>query len=281
MLALAIHAPRAQELDTLDGLIATEWAAGAPWDDGLAEVATYEGHRVVQGADRPHTVVVLTRAEDLNREHMTRAEWPYGEKPILRGLRQSQIASVPGPNYPTHFAVHLFFERDDISLPIRVVASAQEWEGTTFKEFDQTFVPPRQTYSSFHDGEGRGTRTLTSTNAWFEEQLPLVLRTLPFEEGLRAMFALYDPQATTRAAAPKATTAVLRVERPAGAVRVPAGTWEPERAWQVTVQAQDGRTLRYAFAAEEPHPLLSFDASDGRAWQLERLERRAYWKIGG
>ena len=246
-------------------LINREFAASELWDDGQAEVATYTAERIIYGKARPHTMHLITVSEDFNREYWVKAEFPYAQKPLVTVLKQNAVATIPTDNYPYNYMTSLFVERLDPAKGVKLSVSSQEWCGTTSKTFQLWQNPPRMVYTSYWEPEGEGERTLGESTAFFEEQLFLLLRMLPHREGLEAEFALYPNQTTTKAPEPRPTPARLRV-RDGG-----------EDRWSVEVEAGDGRFLRFAFAKDYPHALLTFRHSDGRKLDLQSLERDAYW----
>jgi hypothetical protein len=254
------------------------------WDDGNAEVATYDATRILDGEARPHTLRLLTLREDLNREYMAKADWPHGQKPILTVLRQSQVATIPAPNFDHHTMATVFVERDQPSRLVKLIVSSQDWNGATFKEFVTADRTATMRYHSYWDGEGSGETTLRNHHeggARFEEELPLLVRTLRLEEGLRVPLALYPNQTTTRAVVPEPVLAGLEVSVPLEPVEVPAGAWEPDALWLVTVQAQDGRLWRFWVTRESPQTLVQWGSADGREYRLRDVTRRQYWKAGG
>jgi hypothetical protein len=267
----------------LELLVRADWAADAAWDDGRAEVATYRAERPVDGEPMAHTLHLVTQAEDFNKQYWTRADWPHGQKPLMAVLAHHQIATVPTATTPLQTMISIFFERRDVGRAVKVSAGTMEWRGMTFKEFEFWRNPPVFRYSSFRDGEGTGAVPLAGfdNNTFVEEELHLLVRALRFGEGAEAWLRVTGPQATSRAAVPEAVPARLVVERETEAVTVPAGTWAAEALWRVTLETRDGRLLRWRVATEAPQALVEFTSSDGRRFELESLERRAWWQSGG
>lgn len=299
MLLLAVRIPMAWSLQdtpepdddlgeepapvTLRSALSVQWGAAPLWDDGQAEVAEYDASRIVYGAPRPHTAHLITVYEDLNREFYVKADWPYGQKPVLRALRQTQFFRILTPHGEVGHAVMVFLGRDDLSSPLRLRMSSQDWTGSTWKDFQLWGPRPQLLYNSYWDGEGAGERPLEAgRDVYYEEQLYLLLRGLPFADVLGVVsFRLADNQTTTNARPVTVSDAVLVVSHPDEDVTVPAGTWALEDVWRVTVETQDRRILRYDFTEQEPHTLLRFSHSDGRHLELRSVRRHAYWKSGG
>ncbi|MCB2156433.1 hypothetical protein KQI84_16280 [bacterium] len=267
---------------TMVETIRPDWA-GSLWDDSRAEVATYEGHRIIYSEDRPHELRLITVAEDINKEFMVKAEWPYGQKPLLPALKQLQISSIPTPNYPYNYLTTVFYQRSNINNAVKMTISSQEWCGTTFKQYELWRETAVFWYSSYWDGEGTGNTQLTdhTANTYFEEELPLLFRALPFREGLKTGLMLQPPQTTNRVQIPEPVPAVAMVDHPNEDLTVPAGTYAAEEVWRVSLEARDGRRANFYIADDDANTLLAFEFDDGRRFELKHTTRRQYWRIGG
>ncbi len=278
---LAAPCALAQRVALSDALY-NGWAGDPVWDDGNAEVAEYRGEQVVYGEPRPHTYHLVTVKEDFNTEYYAKADWPYGQKPVLTVLKQNQVATIETPNYPYHYMTSVFFDRNDVGGAVKMTVSSQEWCGQTSKEFQLWHEVPIMRWSSYWDGEGTGERGLTehTASALFEEELPLVVRALNFEEGLTVQFLLEPNQTTNKAPAPRPTGASLTVSRPPHAFETAIGPFTTSQAWIVTVETQDNRALRYVVEADPPNRLLQWSHSDGRTYELQDIRRWQYWRVG-
>lgn len=285
-LAFFANAPAgAQQLDApaFADLIDSTWGTDPLWDDGQAESATYAAERIIYGELRPHILRLLTVKEDFTTEYWTKADWPYGDKPILTVLKQHRVATVETPNYPYHFATSTFFARDEIGRMVKMVTSSQEWCGITTKEYQLHTDPPQFAYSSYWEGEGTGSepiRDFVGENTFFEEELPLLVRALTHEDGQQAWLRLAPEQVGNKAPVPRPVVARASVARESRTIEVPAGTFESGTLWRVRFDAEDGRVLVFHVTAEAPQTLIRFEANDGRVWRLETAERRRYWVRG-
>ncbi len=283
---LLVILPNAQTLlaqrSTLSEAIYNGWATDGLWDDGNAEIAEYKGERIIYGEPRSHTCRLITVKEDFNTEYYVKADWPYGQKPILTTLKQNQVATIETPNYPYHFMTSVFFDRNDVGDTVKMSVSSQEWCGLTFKEYQLWHEVPIMSYSSYWDGEGTGERGLPdhTETTLFEEELPLIVRALNFEDGLTVQFGLQPNQTTTRAPAPRPAIALLVVKRPPHAVETAIGPYTRSQAWVVTIETDDNRALEFLVEADYPNRLLQWSHSDGRNYQLQDIRRWPYWRIG-
>lgn len=266
----------------LEALIDLNWAQNALWDDGQAELAHYQGTRVIYGQARPHDQTLITVKEDFNRAFYVKADWPYGEKSVFPVLKQNQVATIPTPNYPYHYMASVFFDRAKLEQgALKVTVSSQEWCGITTKEFALYSKVPTLTYMSYWDGQGTGSKPLDvpRSGVFFEEELPLLVRTLKFSEGATASFMLMENQTTSNVQLePKATDAVLTVNKPAEALSLPLGQIPAEEYWTITIKTAE-KPMTFQVANNYPNTLFAYDLGDKRQYTLKEQERRDYWVI--
>jgi hypothetical protein len=240
-----------------------DWAANALWDDGLAEVATYEAERVIYDKNRQFEYVQITVKEDFNKAYDVKTD-RYDRKDLFAVMKVNQFCRIPTENYPYHFMTSLFFRRNDPLNLHKLTSSSQEWCGNTFKAISPVGNRLEFSYNSYWDGQGRGKMTLHK-GLLFEDQLPYSLRSLRFKAGLAFSAPVASLMQTSKASAPDMYAAVFSVKN-AGA------------DWQVTVQIGPGKRNAYWFAGTYPHVLLRQQTWDGRSLRLKEVKRYAYWK---
>jgi len=284
LLLLMVVAPvTSQEarLAPLSDFVRSSWAMNERWNDGLAEIATYEAERIVDGAPRGHVLRLVTVQEDFNREFNVKADWPHGQKPIVAVMRQSQLTAISTPGGGHNLMSSVFVERSDAARLVKMSISSQQLSGITHKEFDFSGPLPRWTWASHRDGEGSGSETLRGwpDGAVFEEQLPMLVRALELREGLEAGLALAPNQTTGKAERPEPVGARLRAERPQSEIRVPAGTWQGADTWRVSIEATDGRAMEFVITDEQPRLVLAWSINDGRFHRLQNVRREAPGQI--
>ncbi|MSS71400.1 MAG: hypothetical protein EXS64_07910 [Candidatus Latescibacteria bacterium] len=251
----------------------SSWGLNPAWDDGLAEVATYDAERVVYKKTRRYEVVLITVKEDFNATSHAKADPPYEGKTLLPVLKLNGVATIQTENYPYHYLTSAFVRRDDVLRLEKLTNGSQEWCGNTFKEIRAWGERPEMLFHSYWDGEGDGSYALGwEAGDLAEDQLPLSLRGLPFRAGFRLKARMIDTQATNRAVRPKFAEADIRV---AGEETVSCGIG-PVDCWRVEV-ARDGQTQCYWFEKAYPNILVKFESPDGRKLLLKTRERRKYW----
>ena len=65
------------------------------WNDGRAEVSTYDAVDVRYGIPRASVAVLIVVAEDLDRARLVKADHPAGEPATQRVLKLNQVRSIP------------------------------------------------------------------------------------------------------------------------------------------------------------------------------------------
>lgn len=251
----------------------SEWGLDPVWDDGQAEVATYEAERVVYQKTRRFEAVLITVKEDFNTALYVKADGPYDGKDLLTVLKLNVLSEIQTENYPYRYMTSLFIDRAQPMRVVKMTTSSQEWCGTTFKEFVGWGDSPKLVFHSYFDNQGDGSYPLGLRDGdLLEDQLPVSLRSLPFKPGLTFTTHLLESQITNRASAPKVLDATITVvgQEPAetGMGMIPS--------WNVEVKA--GQLVQhYWFEQAYPNILTRFTSSDGRQLVLKDRTRRKYW----
>ncbi|WP_139922562.1 hypothetical protein [Hymenobacter sp. DG01] len=258
--AAAIESP----LTRRGGPLRQQWAMDPLWEDGKAEVATYEAEQMVQGESRRFEYTFITAKEEFNQQYNVRTDSAQ-RKDIFPVMRSSQIGSIPTDTYPSHFQTCLFFRRDQPVQLHKLTASTQEWGGITFKAITDDGMQYVQAYNSYQDGQGTGERQLRRT-VLFEDALPYTLRSLQFEQLPRFQTDIYELQQTNQATPPVLYHAQVRTED-----AFTADT--PEPAWRVHVALTGQKQNVYWFSKEYPNVLLRQTTWDGRTLRLKQVRR--------
>ena len=251
------------------------WAADSLWDDGQAEVALYEARRPQYGKIETYEAVFIVVKEDFNPRLNVKADPPYEGKNLLPVLKLNAVHSYWTDNYPYHFLLSVFVRRADPSSLVKLTLGSQEWCGNTFKEVSTTAGRAELHFHSYFDGQGDATRPLDlRPGDLLEDQLPLVLRGLPFAPGLELRRRLLPSLISNSLRAPvEFRPATIKVE---GEERLstPGGNFP---AWKVRLQAGDLEQTWW-FEKATPHTLLKMESTDGRAWLLKARMRKPYWQ---
>ncbi|MBI4467052.1 MAG: hypothetical protein HY656_06470 [Acidobacteria bacterium] len=251
------------------------WARDSLWDDGQAEVALYAARRPQYGKIEAYEAVFIVVKEDFSPQLYVKADPPYEGKSFLPVLKLNAVHSYWTANYPYHFLASVFVRRDAPAALVKLTVGSQEWCGNTFKEVRTWGGRPELVAHTYFDGEGDSVRRLDlRPGDLLEDQLPLALRSLRFQPGLRLERRVFPSLISNNLRRPfeplNAAIEVVGEE----AVSTPAGRLP---AWKITVQLGELQQTWW-FEKAAPHALLKMESSDGRAWQLKARTRKPYWQ---
>jgi hypothetical protein len=255
-------------------LQAATWSRNKIWDDGRAEVAVYESQRFVYGKPRMFKEQLIVVKEDFRKDTLVKADDPK-KQDTLRVFKLNQSQKLETENYPYSYLTSVFMAGDDLQKVVKLTVGSQEWCGNTFKVYKSAVnnLQGELTWHSYFDGEADQTVTVNlEKDDYFDDQLPLVLRTLPFKPGFQKKIRLWDNLTTSHASPLNVVEATLTVED-GGEVRCRAGTLP---SWKVTVQKPAGVDT-YWFEKKEPNILTKMEAQDGRTRLLYGRARWSYW----
>lgn len=263
------HVPAShQDLQTVLPHFNQEWALQKLWEDGLAEVATYEAERTIYQKKRTFELTQITVKEEFNQQFSVKTD---GDKrdDLFAVMKINQFCQIPTDEYPYHYLTSLFFRLEQPVSLFKMTTSSQEWCGNTFKAIVDDGVNFEQTYNSYWDNQGVGSRDLRR-DVLLEDALPYSLRSLRFEQLPALKLGVLDLQQTNKVTPVKYYQARLTTaEAPAADVAEPA--------WRVTVLLEAGKENVYWFAKKYPNILLRQTTWDGRSLRLKSVRRYAYW----
>lgn len=252
----------------------TAWKPGfgnaSLWNDGAAEVSTYETMDVKYGIPRSSRGVLIVVAEDLDRGRVVKADRPAGEPVTQRVLKLNHVREIPTGVYTYQQMLSVFAAAGSPTLdPVKLTMTSHEWCGNSFVEWrrDQGRLAIRSYFEVPADVDVH----LSPDGALFYDALPLQLRALDFlrmQSGrLRVPVRIVESVFTNRPLAPRIEDAVLEVTPPADAPGV----------YRVSVRRGE-RADALDFEREFPHRLTSWKRSDGGTMRLRGSERFRYWE---
>lgn len=245
-----------------------QWAMSKYWEDGLAEVATYDAERVIYKKKRGFEYTLITVKEEFNQQFNVKTD-DYKRTDLFPVMKVNAFCQIPADQYPYHYLTSLFFRRDQPVALYKMTCSSQEWCGNTFKAIVYDGVSLKENYNSYWDQQGTGTRDLRR-DVLPEDALPYTLRALRFDQQPAFDLVVMDLQQTSKAAAPTYYNARLRT------TAAPAAE-ASEPAWRVAVQLAPDKQNVYWFARAYPNILLRQTTWDGRSLRLKGQRRYAYW----
>jgi len=246
------------------------------WDDGMAEVNTYDATRGRYGRTWNFPLTLITVKEDFDAEAMVKADAP-GRSPSLPVLKSHIYYDMPTVTYPYHFAASTFIHRREPLRLIKLTATSSEWCGITHRVLRGWTTPPALEYRSYFGAENEGVAPLEwPDNGFTEEQLLISLRALSFREGFEASIWVLDRQVDSHAGAPLWREGTLRVR---GREPVMSADEREIESWLVEITLANGGTLAYAFSVEAPHVLVHHRGPDGFTMRLRESRRWDYWNF--
>ena len=258
----------AQALQVVMPYFDQNWAMRKLWEDGLAEVATYDAERVIYKKKRTFKYTQITVKEEFNQQFNVKTD-DYKRDDLFPVMKINQFCSIPADQYPYHYLTSLFFRRDQPVALFKMSSSSQEWCGNTFKSIIDDGVNFEMWFHSYWDGQGNNSRDLRR-DVFLEDALPYTLRTLKFDGKPSFNLLVLDLQQTNKATPPVYYNAHLTTaEAPAADTPAPA--------WRVAITLAPGKENVYWFAKSYPNILLRQTTWDGRTLRLKSQRRYAYW----
>jgi hypothetical protein len=258
----------AQALQSIMPHFDEQWAMSKYWEDGLAEVATYDAERTVYKKKRSFEYTLITVKEEFNQQFNVKTD-DYKRDDLFPVMKVNEFCQIQTDQYPYHYLTSLFFRRDQPVALYKMTSSSQEWCGNTFKAIVDDGVNFKESYNSYWDQQGTGSRDLRR-DVLLEDALPYTLRTLKFDQQPGFDLAVMDLQQTSKAGLPVYYQAHLTTTAAAAAEAA-------EPAWRVAIKLAEGKENVYWFARKYPNMLLRQTTWDGRNLKLKSAKRLAYW----
>lgn len=244
------------------------------WDDGLAEVASYDVRELRYGALRDGTATLIVVKETFDADALVKADGPEPPARAIDVVKLNHVLTVPTGVY-TYRQMASVFVRRDRAQPLELVVGSQEWCGITHKRLEVRGGRATLHASSYFGGEAErsfdvpmGERTV------LYDALPLWLRALDLERGGAREVELVSQQLSNRAPRPSIAPATITVGAPRE-IEVPAGSFE---VVPVMVEHAAGRDV-LSFARGAPHALVRWERADGGSYALRAVRRAAYWEM--
>lgn len=251
------------------------WRTDPVWFDGQAETAEYEGRLELYGTERRFRARVHTLHQHMDPATTTKSESAAG----IAVFKQIATERVPTENYDYHFSITTFTRSEDLSL-YKLTRAVQEECGASFTLLLDEGRHLGVLASGYFPGEGIVHDSLASGTVPFE-QLPLILRDFPFEQG-----AEHEPRLDVLPSLRSNRLVPLeprpRRVRYAGAeeLELPIGRVSAHR---LELLRPDGtREAAYWFHADGAapwlHVLVALEGPGGHAWRLASHRRAKYWE---
>ena len=245
------------------------------WDDGRAEVSTYEAVEVRYAKPRAARVVQILVKED----HVP-GTWVKADDPARDGLvpvlKFNWIFAVPTGVYSYEQMLSAFLRRDDSRL-VRASLAGHEWCGNTWKDLLIAGGQARLEYRTYWDGEAAGERRIDwGDDTLAADALPVLLRAVPPGRAGSYAARLFPTLIGNRLGGAEPEPVVVQVTPDAPLPEADRSG----RATRIDVRAPSG-THSYWFEATGPRRLLRFESAQGARHKLLTSRRLAYWRLNG
>lgn len=247
------------------------WREDRIWYDGKAEKAVYRAQRTIYGISRSYRATAYTNKQRMDPERTVKASGADG----VEVFKHHWSERIPTENYDYDFSTALFLRTEDLGF-FKLTVGTQEDCGTSFKQVWRAQGQLSWLESVYFPGGGISEGTL-SRGARFFDELPLLLRDFPFDAPRTIELPLVGSQKSSRSVAfetAKHTVELVGTEK----VKLPIG----ERlAHELALKDADGRTVARFWFASDPelrHLLLAYEDPQGTSYELESVERTAYWE---
>lgn len=244
------------------------WRLDPVWDDGRAEVCAYRVAWPRYGEERRGSALLILVKEPWAPDLAVKADAPRADG--FEVLKLNHVRDVRTGIYEYHQMASVFLDRRRGGL-VKMSTTSSEACGITTGEV----VDGRLATRSYFDGQGA--RETAYPGGLPDDGLPALLRELIAGEAPREIEVFPSLLA---ARLPELEPRRWRLSRRAveaqGAAGV-GGEGATVAAVELLLTSGDD-SRRYVFAAESPHPLLEFTASDGTGYRVARCERLAYWQ---
>jgi len=256
-------------LCALGGPARADWLNHPKWEEGLAEVALYEGTLVRYGTPRPATLEAVTVREHFDPEKLVKTApgegkrvWPVLKTNLMRRVRTGvyeyvQMASV-------------FQHRDDGRL-VKLSCVSAEWCGNSFALFEARGGGGRLFLSSYMDDRGTNTVVVPSGHVvFYDELLPWLRQNL---DSLRkgARFRIVGTLMTNDIVVREAEAEV--VERKEASVSRGLARGE---GTAVSLRIDDS-TETFLFSGDGLRTLLRWSRGNGESFELRKSLFLDYW----
>jgi hypothetical protein len=254
--------------------LAGSWGKKGLWKDKRAEVVLYDSEMNVLNETMKFKERIAVHREKV-KIHQVNSEGRLSKGKKTNVLRMIISQNIQTKNHPINRLASLFVPVNNPQDVMMLTINTQDWMGNTFKrylQYEGKSGGVLETITDRKGGEDAMKEVLVDEETFFEEQLPLSLRALKFENGFEKTIYLVDELKSTGADDPQISSATLRV---AGEelIRSYAGSI---KSWKVVVIKPSG-TDTYWFDKKYPNVMTKMETADGRKRLIHARSRWAFW----
>jgi|SRR5687768_4872789 len=257
------------------------------WQDGKAELASYDLVQPRYGELRKGTAVLIFVTEPFSEKQRVKADPGHEPKDVFPAFKLNYVKDFPTGVYDYNLMTSVFVslnEKDKrrAGAPVKIAFSGQEWCGMVFDEL--LFHPDsiaRKRFSYFGSEADAQEKLTRPPDAIAVDELPILVRGIPapiLKPGESKKFAVLGSLERARLLHRPLvhSSGTLSRGRSTRTIEVPAGKFEVED-WTLTIEGGE----RYAFAVERafPNRLIEWTGPEGESGRLRGVDRMEYWML--
>jgi hypothetical protein len=259
----------------------------AHWQDGKAEIASYDLIQPRYGELRKGVAVMIFVTEPFSEELRVKADPGHDPSDVFPAFKLNYVKDFPTGVYDYNLMTSVFVSLEErqqtkrAGAPVKIAFSAQEWCGMLFDEL--LFHPDRidrQRFSYFGSEADAQEKLTHPPGAITVDELPILVRAIPraiLREGeTRKLSVLPSLERARLLHRPlRFVQGTLSRAKGTRVVSVPSGKFEVED-WTLEAEGE-----RYAYAVERafPHRIIEWTGPEGESGKLRGVDRIEYWKL--
>jgi hypothetical protein len=257
------------------------------WQDGKAEIASYDLVQPRYGELRKGTAVLIFVTEPFSEKQRVKADPGHDPSDVFPAFKLNFVKDFPTGVYDYNLMTSVFLsliEKDGrrAGAPVKIAFSGQEWCGMVFDELLLYADSIGRKRFSYFGSEGDADEKLSHPrDAISVDELPILVRGIPapiLRPGESKKFPVLGSLERARLLHRPLvfSTGTLSRGKTARKVEVPAGKFEVED-WTLTIDGGE----RYTFAVERPFPnrVIEWSGPDGESGRLRGVDRLEYWML--
>lgn len=256
---------KATQFEQLVPYFNLDWAKNELWDKGYTEEVLYRAKDSVDGKLQEFKLTCITKKDLFNDQYHVKTS-DSTRNDLYEVMDVRELKTLPTKPYASNYMSNCIIIRMNPFMLHKYISTAQEPDGTTFKEIDLNNGVLQMTYHSHRDGEGTGDQSF-GRNLILEDQLMYSLRSLKFADGLKFEGNVLESQANGKIGQLQAYRSFFAV-KDAAQTKVGDTTYA---CWQVDVKlGGTGRMNSYYFQKDYPNLCVKRSTWDNRNLVISR-----------
>ncbi len=246
-----------------------DWLNHPKWDDGLAEVALYEGTLIRYGTPRAASLEVVTVREHFHPEKLVKTRPGKGEN-VLPVMKTNMMRRVRTGVYEYVQMASVFQNRENGRL-LKLSCVSAEWCGNSFALYESRGEGGRLVLSNYMDDRGTSILEIQAGKAIFHEELLPWLRQNLDTVRAGTRFRIIGSLLSNNPVYGETDAVILEKKTTPAPARLHGGTG-------TAVVLRIGReTETFLFADDALHTLLRWKNGSGESFELRKKIFMDYW----